>query len=212
MDLAEERITPVGKHVRLLPDGQVPTRAQRVGGPPVPDPRIDPLPGGSREHQADRLLRPPVLEPPLHHLDVEPGQVPPRHRGQFPAQLHAGDPESAPRQRQRRLPRGASDLNQPIPGPQAGEGDQVLEQRFRVIRPRPMVALGGLVERFPQPLPLIIRSHPGQYAIGADASFQRRVPRPGLPSRLTPLTPPRRQQPAAPPPGRTMKKWRRARE
>jgi hypothetical protein len=81
LDLAEERITAVGKHVRLLPDGQVPARPQRLPGPPVPDPRIDPLPGRSREHQADLLLRPPILEPPLHHLDIEPGQVAPCHCG-----------------------------------------------------------------------------------------------------------------------------------
>ena len=108
LDLVEERITPVREHVLLLPDGQVPARPQRFPSPPVPHARIHPVPRGGREHQADRLRRPPVLESPLHHLDVEPGQIPARHRGQLAAQLHARDPEAPPGQRQRGLARGAA--------------------------------------------------------------------------------------------------------
>jgi hypothetical protein len=141
----------------------VPAGPQRVGGPPVPDLRVDPVPGRGREHQADRLIRAPVLEPFLDHLDVEPGQVPARRGGQFGAQLHARDPEPSPGQRQRRLARGAPDLQQPVTWRQPGQDDQVIEQRLGIVGPDPVVALGCLVKRRPQPLALSIGPHRGQY-------------------------------------------------
>jgi hypothetical protein len=163
LDLAEEGITSVGEHVFLRPQGQVPTGPQRRPGPLEADGRVHPVPRRSGEHQAGRLLRPPVLEPPLDHLDVEPGQVPAGRRGELGAQFHAGDAESPPGQRQRSLARGAPDLQQPIPGLQPGQRNKIVVQRFGIVGPDSVVDLGRLVKRLPQPLALSIGSHRGQY-------------------------------------------------
>jgi hypothetical protein len=72
LDLVEERVAPVREHVLLRPERQVPPWPQRLPGTLVPHPWVDPVPGRGREHQADRFGRPPVLEPSLHHVDVEP--------------------------------------------------------------------------------------------------------------------------------------------
>jgi hypothetical protein len=163
LDLIEERITPIGEHVLLGPQGQVPAGPQCLPGPLVPHTRVDPVPRRGREHQADRLVGPPVLESSLDHLDIEPGQVPAGHRGQLGAEFHAGDAESSPGQRQRSLARGAPHLEQPIPGPQSGQRHQVVVQRLGIVGPDPVVGVGRLVKRLPQPLALGIGPHPGQY-------------------------------------------------
>jgi hypothetical protein len=163
LDLAEERITSVRDHVPLRPQGQVPAGPQRRPGPLVTDGRVDPVPRRGREHQADRLVGPPVLEPPLDYLDIEPGQVPAGRRGELGAQFHAGDPESPPGQRQRRLAGGAPDLQQPVSGRQPGPRDQIVVQRLGIIGPDPMVDLGRLVKGLPQPLALSIGPHRRQY-------------------------------------------------
>jgi len=110
LDLLEERIASIRKHVLLRPQGQVPAGPQRLPGALVPRSRVDPVPRSGREHQADRFARPPVLEPSLQHFDIEPSHVPAGHRGELAAQLQAGDAEPAPGQRQRGFPGGASDL------------------------------------------------------------------------------------------------------
>ena len=160
LDLPEERIAPVGEHMRARPQGQVPAGPQRRPGPLVAHGRIHPVPRRGREHQAGRLPRLPVLEPSLHHLDREPGQVPPRRRGQLAAQFHAGDPEPPPGQRQRRLARRAPHLDQPVTGLQPGHGHQVVVQCLGIIGPRPVITPGGPVKRLPQPLALPVLPHP----------------------------------------------------
>jgi hypothetical protein len=87
LDLLEERIAPIGEHVLGRPKRQVPAGPQRLPGPLVPHPRVDPVPGSGREYQAHRLIAGPVLEPPRYHLDVGTGQVPAGHRGELAAQL-----------------------------------------------------------------------------------------------------------------------------
>jgi hypothetical protein len=163
LDLLEERIAAIGEHVLLRPQRQVPAGPQRLPGPPVPDTGVHPVPGRGREHQADRFVRPPILEPSLHHLDVEPSQVPAGHRGELAAQLQARETEPPPGQRQRGLSRGAPHLQQPVTRRQPGQCDQVVEERLGIIRPDPVVDLGRLVKRRPQPLSLRIGPHPGQY-------------------------------------------------
>ena len=163
LDLLEERIAPIGEHVPLRPKRQVPAGPQRLPGPLVPHPWVDPVPGRGREYQADRLIAGPVLEPPLHHLEVETGQVPAGHRGELAAQLQAGNTEPPAGQRQRGLPRSATHLQQPVTWRQPGQGDQVIKQRPGIIRPHPVVDLGRSVKRLPQPLALSIGPHWGQY-------------------------------------------------
>jgi len=116
LDLAEERVAAVGKHVLRRPHGQVTARAQRLPGPPVTDGRVDPVPGGGRVHQAGRLGRLPVLELALYHLDRVSGQVLAGDRGQLGAELDAGDPETAPGQRAGRLAGRAPHLEQVVAG------------------------------------------------------------------------------------------------
>ena len=148
------------------PERQVPAGPQRLArpagtGPPGrssarPSPRT---PGLNRARSAA-----PVLElAPVTTSTSIPGQVLPRRGGQLRAELDAGDPEPAPGQRQRGLPGRAADLQQPVAGRQPGHRDQVIEQRLGIVGPDPVVALGGLVERLPQPLPLSIGPHRGQY-------------------------------------------------
>jgi hypothetical protein len=166
LDLFKERIAPVREHVLLRPKRQVSSWSQRLPGTLVPHPRVDPVPGRGREHQADRFVRPPILEPSLHHVDVEPSQVPAGRRGELAAQLQARETEPPPGQWQRGLPRGAPHLQQPVTRRQPGPGDQVVEERLGIIGPDPVVCLGRLVKRRPQPLSLSIGPHPGQYRNG----------------------------------------------
>jgi hypothetical protein len=159
LDLAEEGIAPVGEHVLLRPDGQVTAGPQRPPGPRVPDGRVDPVPGRGREDQADGLVRRPALEPPLDHLDRESGQVPAGDGGELGAELDTGDAETAPGQREGRLARGAAHLEQSIAGHEVRQRDQVVEEGFGIVRPDPVVALGGLIERLSQPFALIVGPH-----------------------------------------------------
>jgi len=43
---------------------------------------------------------------------------------------------------------------------QAGQRDEIVEQRLRILRPDPVVPRGGRVERLPQSLAILIRMHP----------------------------------------------------
>jgi hypothetical protein len=43
---------------------------------------------------------------------------------------------------------------------QAGQRDQIIEQRPGILRPGPVVPRGGRVERLPQSLAILIRMHP----------------------------------------------------
>ncbi len=158
---AEERITVLGEHMLLGPDGQVTARPQGLPGPPVADRRVDPVPGRGRVDQADPLIADPVLEPAHEHLDRPAGQVGAGHHGQFGPQLHAGDAEATPGQRAGGLARGAAHLEQPVAGPQAGQADQVVVQGLGIIRPHLIVDLRRLVDSQPQPLTLVIGPAPG---------------------------------------------------
>ena len=100
----------------------------------------------------------------LHHLRAGPGQVPPGHRGQLRAELDAGDPEAAPGQRAGGLARRAPHLDQVIARRQPGQRDEIVEQCLGIVRPNPVVTLGGAVERLPQPLAVFLRLHPGHSA------------------------------------------------
>jgi hypothetical protein len=159
LDLTEERITPVGEHVPLRPDGQVSAGTQRVPGQVVPDRGVDPVPGGGREDQAHRLRGPPFLEPPLDDLHREPGQVPAGDGGQLRAELDARNAEAPPGQRESRLARGTAHLEQMVAGRDRGQGDQVIEEAFRVVGAGPVVALGDLIEGLPEPLALTPARH-----------------------------------------------------
>ena len=134
--------------------------SERLPSPLVADGGIDPVPGGGRVHQAERVRCPPFLKRGPHHLDPEPGQVLPGHRGQLRAELHAGDPVAAPRQRAGRLAGGAPHLEQVVARCQAGQRDEIVVQRPGILRPDPVVPRGGRVERLPQSLAILIRVHP----------------------------------------------------
>jgi len=146
-----------GKHVSRSPDGQVAAGAQRLPGSLVPDGRIDPVPGRGRVHQAGRLIRPPFLERALDHLDSESGQVRTGGRGEFGAELDAGDPEPAPGQRAGSFTCGAAHLDQVVTRRQARQRDEVVEQGVRIVWAGPVVAVSGLVERLPQPFAFLLR-------------------------------------------------------
>jgi hypothetical protein len=66
---------------------------------------------------------------------------------------------------QRQVPAGPQRLpgQHPVTWRQPGQDDQVIEQRLGIVGPDPVVALGCLVERLPQPLALSIGPHRGQY-------------------------------------------------
>jgi hypothetical protein len=99
------------------------------------------VPGGGRVHQAGRLSRLPLLELALHVL--------PGGRGELGAELDAGDPEPAPGQRPGGLARRAPHLHQVVAGLQAGQRDEIVEQRLGIIWPHPVILFRGLVERLP---------------------------------------------------------------
>jgi hypothetical protein len=48
---------------------------QRLPRSLVADGGVDPVPGGGRVHQAERVRCPPLFERGPHHLNLEPGQV-----------------------------------------------------------------------------------------------------------------------------------------
>jgi hypothetical protein len=73
LDFLEERIAVVGKGVFGRPQGEVTAGPQRLPGPLVADGGIDPVPGGGRVHQAERVQCLPLFERGPHHLDLEPG-------------------------------------------------------------------------------------------------------------------------------------------
>jgi hypothetical protein len=87
----------------------------------------------------------PRLERRADDLDRrEPGELPAREGGEPIAELDADDLEAALGERNRRLARTAADLDQPCArGQPRGE---VVEQRRRADRPRPVVQLRRLVE------------------------------------------------------------------
>jgi hypothetical protein len=188
LDLPEERIAAGGEHVLGRPQGQVPAGPQRRPGPLIAHGRVHPVPRCGREHQAGRLLWPPVLEPFLDHRDRPAGQVAPRRGGQLAAQLHARDPEPPPGQRQRGLAGRAADLEQPVAGLQPGHGHEVVVQGFGIVRTRPVVALRGPVERLPQPLAFLIRPHPGSipHIIATQNPSPRPRPAPPCPRPVPP--------------------------
>ena len=159
LELAEERVAAVGKHVLGRPEGEVTAGAQGLPGPSVPHGRVDPVPRGGRVHQGERPGRRPVLERRPHHLDLEARQVLPGHRGQAGAELDAGDRETAPGQRPGRLAGRAAHLEQAITRGQPGQRDQVVKQGAGIVGSDPVVALRRRVERLPQPLALLLRRH-----------------------------------------------------
>jgi hypothetical protein len=117
------------------------------------------VPGRRRVHQAGWLAGLPLLELTPHHFDRQSGQVLARDLGHLGAELDAGDPEPAPGQRPRGLARSAAHLEQGIARLQAGQRDEIIEQGVRILRTDPIVALGGLVKRLPQPLALLVGMH-----------------------------------------------------
>ena len=149
LDLLEERVAAVGKGVLGRPEGEMTAGPQRLPRPLVADGGVDPVPGGGRVHQAERVRRPPLFERGPHHLNLEPGQVLPDHRGQLRAELDAGDPVAAPRQRAGRLAGRAPHLEQVVARRQAGQRDEIVVQRPGILRPDPVVPRGGRVERLP---------------------------------------------------------------
>ena len=159
LDLTEERVTALGKHVSRRPDGQVTAGPQRLPGSRVTQAGVDPVPRGSRVHQSVWLTRLPFLELALHHLHRPSGQVLAGGRGQFGAELDAGDPETPPRQRAGRLPRRAPHLEQAVARREAGQGDEIIEQGLGIVGSHPVVEPSGPVERLPQLLALILSRH-----------------------------------------------------
>ena len=61
------------------------------------------------------------------------------------------DVEAALGEGKRRLARVAADLEHPRPGREADEGHEIVEELRRVVRARPVVQLGHLLERRPPP-------------------------------------------------------------
>ena len=161
LDLAEERVTPVGKHVQGAPEREVAARAEHLPGAAVADGRVDPVPGGRRVDQVEPLARagPPLLEPPLDDLGVQPGQVAARGGGQVRAEFDAGDPETAPGQRDGGLAGPAAHFQQVVARSQPGDGDELVEELSRVVRADLVVAPRRLVERVPEPQAVLVRHH-----------------------------------------------------
>ena len=150
LDVAEERVAAVGEDVGRLPEGQVPAVAQEVERPLVPDAGIDPVPGRRRHHEVERRAgrRPPVLERPMHDLDIRIlGERRPSTGRQLGSQLDARDPKAALGERPRRLPRRRPDLEHTIAAPGARDPDKVVEQGRRVLRPGTVVTIGRGIER-----------------------------------------------------------------
>src|SRR5258708_2674645 len=76
LDSAEERIAVSRKYVRCAPEGKVPARTEQLPCFPVPNSRVDPVPGCRGVHQAvARSRRRPGLECPLATFHLPP----PRH-------------------------------------------------------------------------------------------------------------------------------------
>ncbi len=160
LDLAEERIAAFREHVFLRPQGQVTAGTKRPPGLLVPDARVHPVPRRGREDQADRPIGRPVLEPSLDDLHRESGQVPARGGRELGAEFDTGDAEAPPGQREGRLARAAPHLEQVIAGLEPGEGHEVVEQGFGIVRACPIVEFRGPIERLPQPLALAVARHP----------------------------------------------------
>jgi hypothetical protein len=111
------------------PAGSTWVADQKAGGRPVAaaltpagiDRRIDPVPGGRREHQVKGAPggRPGLKVRGDDLSTGEPGEIGPAGGGQVGAQFHAGEPEPASRERNRRHAGGAADLQQPVARPTA---------------------------------------------------------------------------------------------
>ncbi len=70
-------------------------------------------------------------------------------------ELEAGDLDAARRERARRLPRRAADLEHAFTGAQPGEADQLVVQVVGVVGSGPLVAVGGGVERRAEALTIV---------------------------------------------------------
>src|SRR5580704_11154015 len=161
LNLAEERVAATGKHVQGAPEREVTARAEHLPGAAVADSRIDPVPGGRRVDQVKPLARAglPLLEPPLDDLSVQAGQIPACGGGQLRAELDAGNPETAPGQRDGGLAGSAAQLQQVVAPGQPGDGDELVEELSRVVRADLLVAPRRLVERLPEPQAVLVRRH-----------------------------------------------------
>lgn len=136
LELVKDRVAIRREHVLRGPERQVTVRGQHIPRPLVPHRRIEPVPRGSGKHQL--ILNASWGQPGLECAVVDghpgiAGQLPPGLRGQFPAKLDTGDPEAAPGQRGGGLAGGAADLQQLVPGPQAGQPDQLVIQLSGIV-------------------------------------------------------------------------------
>src|SRR6266704_4713259 len=158
LDLAEERVAAVGKHVEGVPEGEVSAGSERPPCQGVAAGGIDPVPRRCGEDQVEMLPggRPPVLETSLDNFHAGPVEVPAGERSQVCAELDAGDLEAPAGQGEGGLAGGAADLQETVTWCQPGDGDEVVEQFAGVVGACPLVGPGCLVERLPQPLPVLI--------------------------------------------------------
>jgi len=115
---------------------------------------------GSRGHdRVEGLARQrPVLERRDDDTHVrECSQLALRDRRQVGAELHAGQPTAALRDRDRRLSGPDPNLEDTAARTDAGQLGQVIEEPGGIVRPHPVVALGVRAEGEPQPFALRFR-------------------------------------------------------
>ncbi len=156
LDVAEERVAVRRDHVDPFPEGQVAAGPQQLPRLAVPDLRVDPVPRGRGEDQVECRVggRAPGLEVRGDHRHpLEPGEIAPCLAGERRAQFHASDLKTAPRERDRRLPAGTADLEEPGTRFERGHGHESVEQFFRVLRTRLLIERRRALECRPQLLP-----------------------------------------------------------
>ena len=136
--------------MRRRPERQVPAGPKEIERLAIADVGIDPVPGRRRDSQVERLRvrRVPRLERRVHDLDVRIlGECGPRTGREFgPSSTQVTrSPRSASRRVAFPEPHPISSTRSPVATPALT--DKVVEQRRRVLRPRPVVALRSSVER-----------------------------------------------------------------
>ena len=147
--LEEEGVRVLAQHVLDRPDRDRAAVAQDFRRPDVPQLRLDPVVGAERD---ECVVAGPWWRPGLEigHDDLDAGeerQLPLSRRGERRPQFDAGDAQAAAGQRKRRFARATADLDDARSGLQAGDREEIVEQRVRIRRPRALIQLRHPVER-----------------------------------------------------------------
>ena len=149
LELAEDGVAAVGKHMRRRPERQVPAGPKKVERLAVANAGIDPVPGRRRDDQIERhgIRRTPRFERRVHHLDIRIlGEGGPRAGHEPGPELDARDSKPTVGERSRRLAGSAPDLEHAIAAPHARVTYEIVEELHRIVGPSPFVAFCGGVE------------------------------------------------------------------